>query len=39
MDIINSLPISERVAHLKAEMFAEERFASIEQARIVTEGA
>ena len=37
MEIINSLPISERVAHLKAEMFAEERFVSIEQARIVTE--
>ncbi len=37
MNIIGSLPYSERVRRLKEEMFTEERFASVEQARIVTE--
>ena len=37
MDIINSLPKSARVQRLKTEMFTEQRFASIEQAKIVTE--
>ncbi len=34
---IHSLPQSQRIQHLKNEIFAEQRFASIEQARIVTE--
>ena len=34
---LDQLPMSHRVANLKDVMFAEERYASVEQAKIVTE--
>lgn len=37
IDRIEHLPLSQRIVHLKEEMLAEPRFATIEQARIVTE--